>query len=213
MTREQTGRLGRPGSGTGGRDEILEAAAVAFMRQGFAATSMDDIADQLGATKGRVYHYYRSKNDVFLDLLRSGMDLMLTGVEPLASGSGTPAERLRRMAREHALIVMRHLPVQRFAVEAAEMTVMDGLVRRQREAIDEIVVLRDRYEALFRDVIDDGVASGDFRRLHTRLVVKGVLGSLNWITVWYRPTGDDEESDEHIADTLAEFIVRGLAEA
>ena len=49
------------------RTEILDAAAVCFSKTGFSATSINDIADQLTATKGMVYHHYRSKAELFFD--------------------------------------------------------------------------------------------------------------------------------------------------
>lgn len=46
---------------TPGKQEILHMAAECFMEQGFHATSIDDVARRLGATKGRIYHHYPSK--------------------------------------------------------------------------------------------------------------------------------------------------------
>ncbi len=46
-------------------EEILAAAAQCFSQQGFAATSIDSVARFLGSTKGRVYHYFPSKLDLF----------------------------------------------------------------------------------------------------------------------------------------------------
>ena len=45
---------------------------------------IDDIADRLSATKGRVYHYYRKKGDVFLDVHRRALEIMFAEVEPLS---------------------------------------------------------------------------------------------------------------------------------
>ncbi|MBO0876583.1 MAG: TetR/AcrR family transcriptional regulator [Pseudonocardia sp.] len=79
----------RPGAGTGRRD-ILEAAATAFTRSGYASNSMDDIADLLGATKGRLYHYYRAKADIFLDVVLTGTDELIAGIEPIATVEDVP---------------------------------------------------------------------------------------------------------------------------
>ena len=68
-----------------GKALVLQAAADCFMDAGFSATSIDDVAARLGATKGRVYHYYRSKADLFFDVHRTGMRINLSTIEPLAS--------------------------------------------------------------------------------------------------------------------------------
>ena len=70
--------------------EILNAAAHAFMDQGFAATTLDRVADRLGATKGAVYYYYRSKSDLFFAVHRRAMELTRAALEPAATGAGGP---------------------------------------------------------------------------------------------------------------------------
>src|SRR3546814_7359817 len=56
------------------QQEILQVAAECFMEQGFNATSIDDVARRMNATKGRIYHYYASKTDLFFEINREGMD-------------------------------------------------------------------------------------------------------------------------------------------
>ena len=74
--------LGRPGPREDGRKAILDAAATAFARRGYLATTIDAIADELGATKGRVYHYYRGKAEIFLDVVVTGMHDLIDELQP-----------------------------------------------------------------------------------------------------------------------------------
>ena len=60
---------------------ILDAAAQAFMQKGFAPTSIDDVADVLGATKGQIYYYYRSKIDLFFDVHLSAMEMDMAAIK------------------------------------------------------------------------------------------------------------------------------------
>ncbi|MEM7291652.1 MAG: helix-turn-helix domain-containing protein, partial [Pseudomonadota bacterium] len=83
------------------RSVIVEAAAKCFMQAGFSETSIDDVAEHLGATKGRIYHYYRSKAELFFDVHRHGMALNLSAIEPIVSGSALAAEKLSLMCRAH----------------------------------------------------------------------------------------------------------------
>lgn len=64
------------------RIDILDAAARAFMRQGFAATSLDRVSDEIGATKGAIYYYYRSKSELFFAVHRRGMELTAAAIRP-----------------------------------------------------------------------------------------------------------------------------------
>lgn len=193
---------------------VLEAAARAFMRQGYAATSIEDVADLLGATKGRIYHYYRSKADLFFDVHRESMRQNLEGAGVIARESGSPVDRLRRMVRAHAQLMMSHLPFQRCSVLGVEMHLAGSTTRKQRETLRRIIALRDEYEGLFVGVIEEAIAAGEVHPLDAKLVAKAMLGGLNWITVWYRQRDSDTEAGRgRIADEITAYLVGGLAPA
>lgn len=208
---------GRAGNDPG-RTEILDAAATVFTRYGYTATTIDDIAERLGATKGRIYHYYRAKADIFVDVIEIGMQDMIAAVAPIAAATGVRnTDRVWRMAREHALLMMTRNAYQRVAVQSVEMHRL-----RQRagteQALARIIALRDGYEQLFADAVADGIRAGEFRDVDPRLVTKPVLGALNWISIWYDPERDADPADEtrgsadpdRVADDYADFIVNGL---
>lgn len=201
---------GRPGASDGGRREVLDAAARAFMHGGYTGTSMDDIADMLNATKGRIYHYYRSKLDIFLDIHVVAMEDLLAAAAPVAASDRSPAEKLRELVRLHAVAMMRNLPWERVAVLGTEMHTRSADTDKQRRLSARVLAMRDQYEQLFADIIDAGVKSGAFRQVAGRHATKPILGGLNWITVWYTPRADDGKVVEAIAAEFAEFAVRGL---
>src|SRR4051794_13979223 len=191
-----------------GRDEILEAAAVAFTERGFLGTSIDDIADRLGATKGRVYHYYRTKGEVFLDVHRRALELMFLGVQPAAHSDAPADERLYFMAEAHARLMMTEYFFMRIAVQSAEMH-LAGEGRTKTAAIDTVLKMRRDYELLFEDVIREGCDEGVFRDVDPNVAVKPVMGALNWISIWYRP-GKRNKQIPALAAEFATFVVAGI---
>ncbi len=197
-------RLARPGVGEGARSEILAAAAVEFMERGYASASIDAIADRLGATKGLVYHYYRSKADLYLDVLREATEVAMAAVGAAAAAEDEPVARLRAMAEAHVRVIVEHFALQRVSaqglVPAANVTVPGGF--------DHVIALRDRYERLFVDAIAEGVERGALRDVEPRRAVKPFLGALNWTVFWYHPVPSDDRT--RLAAELAEFAVRGL---
>lgn len=192
--------------------ELLDAAAHAFTEMGFAATTIDSVADQIGVTKGSVYYYYRSKTDLFFAVHRRAMQLNLDTVTPLAEDAGaTPSQRLWNMAHAHTHLMMAHLPYQRVTVQGVELHLAGRTTAGQRAELEDLVRQRDRYESLFRAVIEAGMAAGDFRRGVPALLVKPLLGALNWTTMWYRPrVGETQADREAIARDIADFAVASM---
>ncbi len=201
--------LGRPGPAEDGRKAILEAAGRAFASRGYVATSIDAIADELGATKGRVYHYYRGKAEIFLDVVVTGMHELIEEVEPL-SEDGTPAERLHAMTYRHAELMMTHHSPQRVSVQAVEMRTVPEFAAHAA-VLAEVFELRRRYEQLFVDVVEEGKAAGDFEIDDPSIAVKSALGSLNWIPIWYSPERADAGDIPRVADSFARLIVKSIA--
>ncbi|OLT55758.1 TetR family transcriptional regulator [Corynebacterium sp. CNJ-954] len=193
------------------RHQILDAAAEVFELRGFDRATIDDIAEEIGATKGRVYYYYRSKFDIYLAVYEEGMKTVRRVVEPFSSGAGTGAERLTAMSEAHLANLMQNLgyhnaihqgvPGQRFA----------ALKERQREVLETINGLREEYEVMFRQVLEDGIADASIRDGDRRLMTRVLLSSLNSTAMWFRPReGQDEAEIRALAATIVAQVVGGI---
>lgn len=194
------------------RAHILEAAAEAFMQRGYAATTLDHVAANLGTTKGQIYHYYRSKSDLYFDVVVGALFMINDATAQIAEQTSlSPAERLRRMATAHALSIVNHYAFQRVALEATQHHLIEQFSTRQDRAMSRILEFRDEYEARYAEVIREGRDLGEFEIDSISLATKAALGSLNWLTVWYdrsRPVG--ETTPQRIAGDIVEFVVAGL---
>ncbi len=195
------------------RDEVLRAAALSFMRKGYSAASIDDVADLMGATKGRVYHYYRSKADLFFDVHLEAMRLVVEAVRPLCAERGDPLQRLQEMARAHVLVIMTRLPFQRVAIQGLEMHLVGKTTPKQRSVLGRILRLRDEYEALFAAPLGQAMREGRIPLQDAGISVKAFLGALNWTTIWFHPRPRQSAAElERMADAIARFAVRGLGQ-
>jgi len=202
--------LGRPGPAEDGRQPILDAAAKVFAERGYISTTLDCIADELRSTKGRIYHYYRGKAEVFLDVVRTGMLELHAELAPIVEDASlSPSERLARMVRKHASQMMVRNYGQKVSVQALEMRSVPEIAIHT-SVLDEVFGLRRAYEQLFVDAVDAGIASGDFAPVDNRVAVKAALGSLNWIPIWYSPERSTPEDVERVSDVFAKFVVGGM---
>jgi len=193
------------------RQEILKAAAEVFMEFGFAATSIDAVAERMGATKGRIYHYYRSKADLYFDIQIAAVEKLIGEIEPIARGEGSPAERLRAMALRHTTILMQDLPMQKVAVSGLERELLSSAMGQDAKTLRTIVQMRDDYEQIFAEVIDQGIRAGELLDISPRLATKPFFGALNWLTIWYVPRRLQKPGDvEEIATVLTDAAMRGI---
>ena len=197
-----------PGSSQS-RDEILQAAAELFMEFGYTATSIDAVAQRLGATKGRIYHHYKSKADLFIDVQIAAMTRINSQIEPIARGPGSTVERLSAMALRHMQILLTELPMQKVAVQGLERHLIGASSAAKRMRV--VVRMRDDYEQMFVELIDDGVREGVFVDMPAKLTAKPFFGALNWATVWFNQRRlQSAEAIDDIAHALAAFAMRGL---
>jgi AcrR family transcriptional regulator len=191
--------------------EILDAAAIAFMENGFAATSIDVVADILGASKGRVYYYFKSKADLFFEVHREAMRLNLETIRPIAIGPGSATDRLARMLQAQADLIMSHLPLQRVAIAGIELHLSGRTTPEQRETLRKLISMRDRFEKYFTEVLEEGIKNKEFRECDTRFVVKPLLGAINWMTFWYKPrTNESPATRKKIVREAVNLLMTGI---
>jgi AcrR family transcriptional regulator len=194
--------------------EILDAAAATFMNLGFAATSVDAVADTLGVTKGFVYYYYKSKTELFFAVQMRALEITRDSLEPLAKTREPPSRRLFNMAHAHTLLILSQLSYLRVAAQGVELHLLKRTTPEERIALDSIIKLRDYSEQLYVRVIEEGVKLKQFRCEEPKMIVKPLLGAINWTSRWYHPRRGETISDrKQIADAIATFIVNGVLPA
>lgn len=191
--------------------EILGTAAEVFSDLGYDGASIDIISRQLGSTKGRIYHHYSSKAELFLDVQQTAMARMLDTIRPISQLQIAPSQKLGRMAFSHARLIMEDNASQCVAVQGLTRHLVELLSKRHAQQVSLVMAARDSFEGLYVGVIDEGVAQGVFRAISGRFAAKPVLGALNWITLWYRSRKLQTDRDlDELARIHSEFALRSL---
>lgn len=176
---------------------IFESATRLFGTNGYAATTMRDIATAVGVLPGSLYTHIASKEELLSVIVESGIDRFLTMGEEVLTLRGSAEARLRAFISGHVQIV---------AEDPASIRVVYHQWRHlSGDARQRAVEKRRRYEGVLSTILDEGVASGDFTpQVHDGVSAKTILGALNWTSEWIRPDGpaDGEEIGQQMADTL-----------
>ena len=193
------------------RLEILQAAADCFEQRGFFATSIDDVARMLGCTKGRIYHHFGSKADLFAAVFRLGMEMNFAAVEPLSRADVSPIHRLKLMAEEHVRQMVTTKPFQRVVWEGIELLMRGALTPEQRDECLRLQQSRKRYSALFRAQMEQCKAEGVLDYDDLSVATQVLFTSLNSPVFWYRPRVADLRNDQEVViEQVVRFALRGL---
>ena len=186
------------------RREIDDVASELFHANGYAATSVRDIARALDIQGASLYAHVASKEDVLWSIVDGAATAFEAKADEAIADTATsdPVERL-------AALVEAHVDVVTADPERASVFVTEWrhLSAGRRAAIAQ---RRDAYEARFRAVIEDGTAVGAFRPTDTALAATFILTALNGIATWYRPDG--RLSADRIADHYVDLALRSLSE-
>jgi AcrR family transcriptional regulator len=193
------------------REEILRAAAICFMDRGYSATSIDDVARKLGSTKGRIYHHYPSKADLFFDVYRMGMDIDFAAVGDIYRSDMPPLDKLAAMCKAHVTTMMMEQAFQRTVWEGVRLHLKSATTPEQRVVLEQLMKLRADYDRLFRDVMEECSRAGLLDYGLQSIAAATLFGALNGPMFWYKPRPHETESQRNaIADQVVRFVLRGL---
>lgn len=181
------------------REQILDAAVELFRAQGYAETSLREIADAVEIRKASLYYHYASKQDLLAAIHERFMDAL--DEQAAATAAADPVERIE--ARIHSLLaMMRDLRpyVEVFFRERHALAGEDWeRVRARRRAYEK------QLEADLRAGVEQGLLRAD---LDPVIASHGILGLCNWTYQWFDPEG--RCSAEQIADQFAAIVFDGL---
>lgn len=182
------------------REDILEAAAQVFRQKGYHGASMEDIARAVNLQKPSLYHHVSSKQEILLALLNRALELLLERISAISNQDIPADQKLQEMIRAYLQILAENTDL------SAVLLFEHRSLERKQHA--RHVPHRDRFEALWRDVLEEGVANRIFVCDDPALATRAILGILNWTITWYRPDGV-LEIDE-IADRYSTLLLNGL---
>lgn len=182
------------------REQILDAAAQIISQKGFHAASMQDIAEAVNLQKASLYHHVSSKQEILFDLLDQALDLLTERVSEAFSQGSSIEEKLRHGMRVYLVSL----------AENADLAVVLLLEHRSLdpEYRERHIPRRDRFERLWRELLQEGFSTGIFRESDPALAAKALLGTMNWTITWYRPDGP--LPIETISDQFAALFLDGL---
>ncbi|MFT7572216.1 MAG: AcrR family transcriptional regulator [Paracoccaceae bacterium] len=163
------------------REEILRAAQDLFHRQGYANTSLDDIARAVGIKREGLYYYFPNRTQILITIIKPlGLQLR-DRVREILESDASPEDKICQAVENH---LMRF--ENRFA--ESKITLRDDYFADNEVVLAEMQPIWDVYETLWVAIIQEGQDKGVFdAALDPRLAHLGILGLCNWVARWYKP--------------------------
>ena len=180
--------------------DVLMTAADLIYRNGFDATSMNDIAKAVNLTKAGLYYYTKGKDDLLYKIMTFAMDCVDRDIMAPCQEISDPEQRLQAIIRNHANLIL---------VSGGAITVLTEELNKLSTAHKRRIVGRKRlYLDLVRDTLQELKKSGRLRDLNITVAALNLFAAVLGVARWYDPKG--RLSGDRVVDEIVRFILAGL---
>ncbi len=148
------------------REEIFEAALCCFNQNGYYHTSIEQIASEAGLSKGGIYHHFKSKKDLVIQLFRNRVSPYFECLIDGSKSQPDAAMSLHVLVEKSGEIFKDHEPILRFCLEFVAMS------SREPDFREEVAVMYRHRVATFAALIRDGISKGVFKEIEPEDVAR-----------------------------------------
>jgi AcrR family transcriptional regulator len=180
------------------RHEIFGASVKLFLKNGFQETSMREIAETAGIGKSTLYDYFKTKDDILLWGVEDQLVDLTAEVQEIVKQPASAIKRLRQAMKQHL----------EFLVSSKDfyLKLSFEVQRLNLESQKRIQIRRHAYQDLIRQLIDEGIAEGSFRKVDSLLVARTLITALTPTVFTSRPSGTPQE----MLNTAFDIILKGI---
>lgn len=189
-------RRGRPGYDA---ETVLRRAIELFNRQGYDATSVGDLARELGVSKSTIYHHVSSKEHLLVAALDEALDELTGALDRAAAGPGSAEDRLRNAVEQSVQILVSHLPAVTLLLRVRGNSAVEVDALARRRGVDE------QLAGLVRAAVAEGSLRGD---IPAEVTSRLLFGMVNSLVEWYDPDGP--MNVRALADAVSRLAFEGL---
>lgn len=193
---------GRPNKADEMRRRLLDASVAIFSKRGYRATSMNEIAAEVGLSKPTLYHYFDSKEAILVRLYENVMEQSLTGARSIVAAADTPLTALRELITFRIRYTCENQAIHKVFFEEEDELPADLL--------HTVLDRRKEFENVFKQVVTAHLKDTNISLSSSVTVyVNTCLGASNWVYKWFDSSGKHkpETLGQQIADILLEPLL------
>jgi len=194
--------MGEVLSSSSRKEQVIRVAAELFREKGYVASSMRDLAQKLGIEAASLYSHIKSKEEILHILCFDMAADFMASLEEVEKQQDLPAsEKLRKGIIGHIQVMAQDL--------TASAVFMNEHRHLSQPSLRDFLLMRIKYINRFKGMIEEGVATGEFKEsIDKKLAVMTLFSSLNWMPMWYDPKAAIEP--EALGFQLADMLINGL---
>ncbi len=163
------------------KEEIELKATELFREKGYAATSMRDLAANLGIEAASIYSHVRSKEEILQKICFRMANEFLGKLTEVENSNLSPIGKLKKIIIEHTKVITKDIP--------ASAVFWNEWKHLSKPFIDDFQLMKNTYEEKFINIIDQSVISKEFKKTDNKFTAMVILSALNGIHQWYKPEG------------------------
>ncbi len=167
------------------RKEIAHTSVRLFLKKGFNETSMREVAEAAGIGKSTLYDYFPSKEDILLSFAEAELQRLTEQVKEIVDQKTGAQEKLRRIMFAY----MDYLAEN----EEFYLKLSYEVQRLGQESLERIQSKRHAFQDLLRNILEEGIREGCFRRVDTLLATRVILTALTPAIYATRPSGSRQQ--------------------
>ena len=183
------------------KDAILDQAKELFSKKGYSGTTINDLTSIFGVSKPSIYYYFKNKMEILLDLYLKGFNEATKDLDALLASNIPTKEKFRRILELHTRNAINDVKLQRiwyFDKMELPKSISQEISRKRREYTNRII-----------SVFEQGIKEGMFKNLDPETAVYILIGSCNWLIMWYSDKNKTYPNPEIIVQTLLEILCEG----
>lgn len=182
-------------------DQVLRAALDLFAAQGYANTSVQQIVAAAGVTKGALYHYFASKDDLLFAIYERMLSLQKQRLDDIMDAGGPVLDVLRTACEDVVVTSIDFLP------EGTVFFRSQHMLTPQRQK--EVKQRRREYHDKFGELLTRGQAEGVFRDdVPLSVLIAHFFSDVHYLPRWYSPDGPEDKTE--VARQLTELFLRSI---
>ena len=182
------------------REKVLAAAVQLFAEYGYHAAPLRDIARIAGIQAASIYYHYTNKQALLVEIMETHMRQLNTNLEHIVLQKDSVQQRLHAAIANH--IRLHTTYKSEFFIIDTEIRALEG------ENRDHILSLRDQYESLIQDLLEEGMEQGVFRHSDVKVSSYAIIAMCTEVAAWFRPGG--RLTVQQVIDIYSQMITQGL---